>query len=76
MGDLWKGVTGRGIGTSGSSACKITASRSLALSLEIAVNGIVAVILHRVGVPTHTVLEDWSTVSSGSTSIVYSFLED
>ena len=59
-----------------SSACKITAASSLAFLLEVAVDGIAAVIFDSVRVVTNTIFMDWGTVSSSSTGIVQCFLKD
>jgi len=59
----------------GGSTSKITASLSLTLSLEIAINSIVAVILHSVRLETCSILENRGTVSSSTTCIIYSFLK-
>lgn len=70
----WFLITRCGL-TCGGSAWKITASLSLTFSLEIAVDSVVAVILHCVWVVASSILEDRCTVCSSSTSIIYTFLK-
>jgi len=59
----------------GGSTRKITASLSLTLSLEIAINSIVAVILHSVRLETCSILKNRGTISSCTTCVIYSFLK-
>ena len=65
-----EGNAGRG------GAAEVAASLDLSLPLEIAVDGVVAVIFDGVGLKTSAIGEDWRTVSSSSTSIVYCLLKD
>lgn len=64
-----KGLT-RGSLTDSSSAWEITAPLSLTLFLVVAIHSIVTMILYSVRAVTGTILNDRSTVSSCSTSII------
>lgn len=65
---------GRGGGRGGS--CKVTAPGHLALSLEVAVNGIVAVVLDGVRLVAGPILEDGAAVGSSPTGVVQGFLQN
>lgn len=67
-------LTRSSLALSGSS-CKVTAQLGLTLLLKIAVDSPVAVVFDCVWVVTRTVLKDWGTVSSSSTSIVQCLLK-
>lgn len=68
------GLTGNG-GCSGGSPREVTATGDFAFLLEVAVHGIVAMILESVRVVTSPSLEDWTAISTGSTSVVQGLLQ-
>lgn len=57
------------------SACEVTGALSLALALEVAVDGIRAVRPHCIGLEARTLLVDRSAVSPSSACIVQSLLQ-
>lgn len=70
---MLKALTGGGGGGSGGSR-KVAAPGGLTLPLEVAVHGVVAVVLDSVGLVAGAILEDGAAVGAGATGVVKGFL--